>query len=66
MKHQVRLPVMFLSNDDHGLTSCYLIGRIGFSTGKSENSGLSENFGAGDLKVGRCRQLIQFMKYVHI
>ena len=40
--------------------------KIGFSTGKSENSGFSENFGAGDLKVGRCRQLIQFMKYVNI
>ena len=31
--------------------------KIGFSTGKSENSGFSENFGAGDLKAGRCRQL---------
>ena len=38
--------------------------KIGFSTGKSEKSGFSENFGASDLKVGRCRQLIQFMKYV--
>ena len=27
-----------------------------FSTGKSENIGFSENFGGGDLKVGRCRQ----------
>ena len=35
-------------------------------TGKNENSGFSENFGASDLKVGRCRQLIQFMKYVNI
>ena len=40
--------------------------KICFSTGKSENSGFSENFGAGDLKLGRCRQLIQFMKYMNI
>ena len=40
--------------------------KIGFSTGKSENRGFSENFGASDQKVGRCRQLIQFMKYVNI
>ena len=40
--------------------------KIGFSTSKSETSGFSENFGAGDLRVGRCRQLIQFMKYVNI
>ena len=40
--------------------------KIGFSTGKSENSGFSENFGAGDLKVGRRRQQIQFMKYLNI
>ena len=31
--------------------------------GKSENSGFfSENIEACDLKVGRCRQLIEFMK----
>ena len=40
--------------------------KIGFSTGKSENSGFSENFRAGDLKVGRRRQLIRCMKYVNI
>ena len=30
--------------------------------GKSENSGFFETFAASDLKVGRCRQLIEFMK----
>ena len=30
--------------------------------GKSENSEFSETIAASDLKVGRCRQLIEFMK----
>ena len=30
--------------------------------GKSENRGFSETIAASDLKVGRCRQLIEFMK----
>ena len=30
--------------------------------GKSENSDFSETIAASDLKVGRCRQLIEFMK----
>ena len=34
--------------------------------GKSENSGFSETIAASDLKVGRCRQLIEFMKVVSI
>ena len=34
-------------------------GNLGFSIGKSENSG---TVAACDLKVGRCRQLIEFMK----
>ena len=29
---------------------------------KSENSGFSGTIAASDLKVGRCRQLIEFMK----
>ena len=37
-------------------------GNLGFFYGKSENSGLSETIAASDLKVGRCRQLIEFMK----
>ena len=30
--------------------------------GKSENSGFSETTATCDLKVGRCKQLIEFMK----
>ena len=37
-------------------------GNLGFSIGKSENSGFSETIAACDLKVGRCRQLIELMK----
>ena len=37
-------------------------GNLGFSLGKSENSGFSETIAACDLKVGRCRQLVEFMK----
>ena len=32
--------------------------------GKSENSGFSETIAACDLKVGRCRQLIEVMKVI--
>ena len=34
----------------------------GFSIGKSENVDFSETIAACDLRVGRCRQLIEFMK----
>ena len=37
-------------------------GNLGFSIGKSENSGFPESNAASDLKVGRCRQLIEVMK----
>ena len=37
-------------------------GNLGFSIGKSENSGFSETIAACDLKIGRCRQLVEFMK----
>ena len=37
-------------------------GNLGFSMGKSENSGFFSTIAASDLKVGRCRQLIEFMK----
>ena len=30
--------------------------------GKGENSGFFRTIAASDLKVGRCRQLIEFMK----
>ena len=37
-------------------------GNLGFSIGKFENSGFLETIEACDLKVGRCRQLIELMK----
>ena len=37
-------------------------GYLGFSMEKSENSGFFATIAASDLKVGRCRQLIEFMK----
>ena len=36
--------------------------KLGFSMGKSENSGFLETVAASDLKVGSCRQLIEFLK----
>ena len=37
-------------------------GNLGFSIGKSENSGFSETKAASDLKVSRSRHLIEYMK----
>ena len=34
--------------------------------GKCENSGFSETIAACDLKVGRCRQLIEIMKVLKV
>ena len=36
-------------------------GNLGFSIGKSENSGFSETIAASDLKVSRSRHLIEYM-----
>ena len=35
---------------------------LGFTIGKSEKSGFSETIVASDLKVGRSRHLIEFIK----
>ena len=37
-------------------------GDLGFSMGKSENSGFFRKYCTSDLKVGRCRQLNEVMK----
>ena len=37
-------------------------GNLGFSMGKVKTVDFSESIAASDLKVGRCRQLIEFMK----
>ena len=41
-------------------------GYLGFSMGKIENSAFPETIAASDLKVGRCRQLIEFLKVLSI
>ena len=37
-------------------------GNLGFSMGKVKTVDFSETIAASDLKVGRCRQLIEFLK----
>ena len=37
-------------------------GNLGFSMGKVKTVDFSESIAASDLKVGRCRQLIEVMK----
>ena len=57
-------PVIVCSNDDPEVTLTYFTARsnLGFSMGKSENSGFLETIAASDPKVGRCKQIIEFMK----
>ena len=40
----------------------FLFGNLGFSIGKVKTVDFSESIAASDLKVGRCRQLIEVMK----
>ena len=60
------LPIIICSNYDPGVTLTNFTARsileTGFSIGKSENSRFSETIEACDLKVGRYRQLIDFIK----
>ena len=67
MYHPGLQPVIVCSIDDPGVTLTYFTARSNLVTyvflwEKSENSGFSETIAASDLKVGRCRQLIEFMK----
>ena len=56
-------PTIVCSNDDLDLFyGSAKFGDLGFSMRKSENSGFFRNYSASDLKAGRCRQLIKFMK----
>ena len=42
-------------------------GNLGFSMGKNvKTEDFSETIAASDLKVGRCRQFIEFSRYVSI
>ena len=58
---------MVCSNDDPGVTLTYFMAKVkfvnlGFSMGKRKTVDFSETIAASDLKVGRCRQQIEFMK----
>ena len=60
-------PVIVCSNDDPGVTLTYFMANSNFVTlvflwEKKKTVDFSETIAASDLKVGRCRQLIEFMK----
>ena len=60
-------PVIVCSNDDPGVTLTYFTAKSKFVTyvflwEKVKTVDFSETIAASDLKVGRCRQLIEFMK----
>ena len=58
---------MVCSNDDPGVTLTFFTARSNFVAyaflwEKVKTVDFSETIAASDLKVGRCRQLIEFMK----
>ena len=60
-------PIIVCSNDDPGLTLTYFTARSNFAIWaflleKVKTVDFLETIAAGDLKVGRCRQLTEFMK----
>ena len=59
--------VIVCSNDDPGVTLNYFMARSNLVTcaflwEKVKTVDFSETIAASDLKVGRCRQLLEFMK----
>ena len=61
------MPVIVCSNDDPGVTLTFFTTRSNLVTyaflwEKVKTVDISETIAASDLKVGRCRQLIEFMK----
>ena len=68
MSHRGLSPIIVYSNDDIGLTMTYFTARSNFVTQaflqeKSEKKWIfSRTIAACDLKVGGCRQIIEFMK----
>ena len=67
MKHWGLLPIIVCSNDDPGVTLTYFTARSNLVTQaflwkKVKTVDFSETIAASDLKVGRCRQLIEGMK----
>ena len=71
MLHQGLLPIIVCSNDDPGVTLTYFIARSNLVTSaflweKVITVDFSETIAASNLKVGRSRHLIEFMKVVYI
>ena len=67
MKQRGLQPIIVCSNDDPGLTLTYFTARSNFVTWafpleKAKTVDFSETIAASDLKVGRSRRLIEFMK----
>ena len=61
------MPIILYTNDDTGVTLTYFTARSNFVTlallwEKVKTVDISETI-ACDLNFGRCRQLIEFMKY---
>ena len=67
MLHWGLQPIIVCSNDDPRVTLTYLTAMSNLVTyaflwEKVKTVDFSETIAAGDLKVGRCRQLIEIMK----
>ena len=67
MKPRELQPIIVCSNDDPRVTLTYFTARSNLVTnaflwGKVKTVDFSETIEACDLKVGRCRQLIEIMK----
>ena len=67
MCHRPLQPIIICSNDDPLVTLTYFTARSNLVTyaflwKKVKTVDFSENIAACDLKVGRCRQLIEIMK----
>ena len=67
MQHPELQPVIFCLNDDPGVTMTYFTAKSNFVTHvflweKVKSKDFLETIAASDLKVSRCRQLIEFMK----
>ena len=67
MYHRELQPIIVCSNDDPQVTLTYFTARSNLVTlvflwGKVKTVDFSETIAACDLKIGRCRQLIEIMK----
>ena len=67
MQHPGLQPVIVCSNDDPGVALNYFTARSNLVTydflwEKVKTMDFSETIAASDLKVGRCRQHIEYMK----